>query len=216
MDDSVTAGFIPVTDAQAETVKAVSETAGIAIAQSARVVEYVGEVLGDVPKNLVEVFVGEHLRFARFHIANFYSEKTAEILRRRKADIEPVSPSVAVPLLEAAFEESRPELQEIWAELIAAAMDASRSSRVRYRFIETVRQLDPLDALLLRHVKGAPQNVEPSAIEYWARLLSRGEGEIAVSMENLERLGCAKLNSLNHRWFYLTTFGNELLRVCED
>ena len=58
-------------------------------------------------------------------------------------DTQPVSPSLAVPLVRAAYAEDRPELQKFWAELIAAAMDPRRSSRVRLSFIETLKRFDP-------------------------------------------------------------------------
>ena len=91
--------------------------------------------------------------------AGQYDAWLDKILRRRQVDYpQPVSPSLAVPLLQAAYDESRPELQELWASLIAAAMDPARSGRVRLSFIDTLKQFDPLDALVLRGV--VPFSVE--------------------------------------------------------
>ena len=56
--------------------------------------------------------------------AIYYDGKISEILQRRNVQKpEPVSPSLAIPLISAAYDETRPELQQIWAELLAAAMD---------------------------------------------------------------------------------------------
>jgi hypothetical protein len=49
-----------------------------------------------------------------------------------------------------AYDESRPGLGEMWAELIAAAMDPTRSGRVRLTYNENLKRFDPLDALVMR------------------------------------------------------------------
>jgi Abortive infection alpha len=56
---------------------------------------------------------------------------------------------LGIPLLRAAYDEGRPELQDIWAALIAAAMDPERMGRVRISFIDTLKRFDPLDARVL-------------------------------------------------------------------
>jgi hypothetical protein len=43
----------------------------------------------------------------------------------------------------------RGELQDIWAKLLAAAADPARAKSFRLRFIETAKQMDPLDAVVL-------------------------------------------------------------------
>jgi hypothetical protein len=74
-------------------------------------------------------------------------EKIAEKAKAKNkargvADTERVSLVIALPLLEAAAEESREELQDLWARLLAAAMDPGRSGQVRRVFIEIVKQMD--------------------------------------------------------------------------
>lgn len=79
------------------------------------------------------------------NILNRYSEK----LKRRK--VNPIRPplSVLLPLLEAAQDESREELREIWAALLAAAADPARSHLFRRDFIDVAKRLEPVDALVL-------------------------------------------------------------------
>jgi hypothetical protein len=62
--------------------------------------------------------------------------------------IEP-SPSIAIPLLEAAVDEDRRVLKDLWTRLLANACDPNRHTRVRLAFIELLKRLDPLDAEIL-------------------------------------------------------------------
>jgi Abortive infection alpha len=205
------ASLIPVTDAQAELGKAAIEEGG-------KLGRYVGRILGDVPSDMVQVFIGQHLRFARILIADSYDRRIRAILERRHARTEPLSPSVAIPLIQAAYDESRPDLQELWAALIATAMDPARSDRVRLRFIDTLKQFDPLDALVLRELgdrnavgKASGSTTTRSLVQ----TLGRTVDEIRVTVDNLERLRCA-YHSNDPDDFYTTNFGRELLRACAD
>jgi hypothetical protein len=203
------ASIIPVTDAQAKLGKTAIEEGG-------KLGRYVGRILGDVPSDMVQVFIGQHLRFARILIADSYDRRIREILERRNAKTEPLSPSVAIPLITAAYEESRPELQAFWAALIAAAMDPARSDRMRLAFIGTLKQFDPLDALLLRQLPTLPGNQEPFAAQFWATRLGVGLNAVLVSVDNLNRLGCITILPANNKQLPLTPYGQELLRTCED
>lgn len=203
------ASLIPMTDAQAELAKTAVEETG-------KLGRYVARILGDFPSDFIQVAAGQHFRFARVIIADGYDRKITAILDRRNAKVAPVSPSIGVPLLEAAYEEMRPELQDLWAALIAAAMDDARAPRLRLRFIETVKQMDPIDALILKERARQSGGLQPNAVDYFVRFLSRGPDEIAVSAENLERLGCFIINPAQRNHFNLTAYGRELVRACSD
>jgi hypothetical protein len=60
-------------------------------------------------------------------------------LADRGEPTEPPSLSLLLPILVAAAEESRDELQDLWARLLAAAADPSRARSFRIQFIETVK-----------------------------------------------------------------------------
>jgi hypothetical protein len=72
--------------------------------------------------------------------------------RGAQGPFEEISPSIAVPLIEAAADESREELAELWAKLLAAAADPARKGRVRLEFATTLKQMDPLDAKVLETI----------------------------------------------------------------
>jgi hypothetical protein len=80
-----------------------------------------------------------------------WRRRTEEILRERDVqDVIELSPNMAVALVEGAQEEGREQLMELWARLLANAMDPNLNS-VRQSFIEAVKNMDPVDAIVLRH-----------------------------------------------------------------
>ena len=118
---------------------------------------FLREMFGTVPEDMVALLGGDWLKVRR-------ATNMAEMLRRAREKIkgrcisepQPVSLTVALPLLRAAADESRPELQDIWARLLANAADPSRSGRVRQSFIDAVRQMEPVDALALLKLSESP------------------------------------------------------------
>jgi hypothetical protein len=82
--------------------------------------------------------------------------ETRERLRDRGVvDPEPPSLKYAIPILEAAADEENEELEDLWSCLLAAAMDASRPDGMRQLFIQVVKQLDPMDAILADRLAAA-------------------------------------------------------------
>jgi hypothetical protein len=73
------------------------------------------------------------------------TRKTKQILHDRDVKEQQELPEdIAIPLLEAAQGESREELQELWARLLANAMDPERAQDVLPDFITTVSRLQPI------------------------------------------------------------------------
>jgi len=68
---------------------------------------YIGWVLGKAPADLAGVLGGDWLAQVRIRSLARYKERTEEILKARGVtDATPVSPSLAVPLLRAAADET--------------------------------------------------------------------------------------------------------------
>jgi hypothetical protein len=109
-----------------------------------------------------------------------------------------VSPSIAVPLIEAAINEERPELADLWARLLAAAMDPNRQRTVRQNIIETLKQMEPLDAAILQAVyTNAGAQWSPNGRDALAQRLQIQQDEVLVSFGNLADLPCISFgNSL--------------------
>ena len=117
-------------------------------------------MLGELPANLVGILaykVGIRLDETYHDRVRRYDElvaATREHLKRRgqKEPFEKPTPALALPLISAAIDEDREELKDLWARLLASAMQPGRKNRVRQSFIATLKELDPLDALCLRAI----------------------------------------------------------------
>jgi hypothetical protein len=142
---------IGVTDEQAKAVQSIATFGTTVVTESSKLVQYMGRVLGTIPHDAVGLIIGDPLGVVRTAIAAQYDLLLTKIFERRRVkQTQPVSPSLAIPLLRAAYEEGRPDLQALWASLIASAMDPNRSGRVRLSFIDTLKRFDPLDAVVLK------------------------------------------------------------------
>ena len=81
-----------------------------------------------------------------------WRRRTEQILRERDVqEVIELSPNVATALIAGAQEEGREELMELWARLLANAMDPSMNS-VRHSFIEAVKKMDMRDAVVLQYI----------------------------------------------------------------
>jgi hypothetical protein len=215
-------GLSTFTDEQAKAVTAVANFGATTVIEVSDLARYMGRIVGTVPEDAVGLVIGDPLHFVRAAIAAKYDEWITAIHSRRGVkNTQPVSPSVAIPLLRAAYDESRSDLQALWAALIAAAMDPARSGRVRLSFIETLKRFDPLDALVLKARYDNSGGLSPSAVEYLAASLRQPQHEITLSVENLEVLKCAVIQphpttGYPSGNFYLTNHGRALVQACTD
>jgi Abortive infection alpha len=111
---------------------------------------FLERVLGDAPENLINYLGGDWLRVRR-------AENLVKFMRRAKDRREawgveaPISPSLmaTLPRFRSAADERHEWLRDLWARLLAAAMDPSRTNLVRQRFAEAIRILDPPDTRVL-------------------------------------------------------------------
>ena len=83
-----------------------------------------------------------------------FQEAMARLADRHVQDPIPASLSVALPILQGAADEDRDELVDLWARLLANAMDPNLNS-VRQSIIDAVKKMDPVDAVVLQHVHEA-------------------------------------------------------------
>jgi hypothetical protein len=147
----------------------------------------------------------------------------ARMMRRAKERLEArgvknpqaANLTIALPILHAAADESREELQALWAKLLANAMDPSRVSRVRGAFIEVAKRLEPLDAAVLSNVQErGGGHADGNVRNTFAALLKVSRDEVDVSVENLVSLRLLKLTHPPDA--VIDAFGREFLRAVED
>jgi hypothetical protein len=133
------------------------EAAKEAVKETAKLTRELGgflsKVFGTLPQDTVGVLGGDWLHHIRIRNAYRLQRRTEEILSGRDAGrkTEPLSPSVAIPLLKAAQDESREEIQELWARLLANAMDRDRPQLNRV-FIDVLKELDVLEARIIKRL----------------------------------------------------------------
>jgi hypothetical protein len=128
-------------------------------------------------------------------------------------EAEPASLSIALPIIRAAADESRDELQDIWARLLAAAMDPSRKNQVRLELVETVQKMDPLDAALMQKIaESSAYAINPGP--GLAEKLGATADEIELSTQNLVALGLIIQTGGDER--ALTVKGRVLIRAIQD
>jgi hypothetical protein len=117
-------------------------------------------------------------------------ERAGEIIKERGAnpDVE-TPPEYLEDIIQAAQDNNVQELRELFARLAAAAVDPNRRQGYRCEFVDIVKRMEPIDALVLPAMVNA--NVGgPNWVEAVRKQVDRDPAEIQLSAVNLERLGC--------------------------
>jgi hypothetical protein len=180
------------------------------------------KALGSTPEDLVGYFGGDRLRVRRIeNMARMMFEARERLTARGVEDTKPATLSIALPILQGAADEDREELVDLWARLLANAMDP-KLNNVRHSFIDAVKVMDPPDALVLRYVK--QNNVAVIAvgetevlssthgIANIARATSFNADTIEVSSRHLLALSLFDQHQNNN--YYLNALCREFLRAC--
>jgi hypothetical protein len=177
---------------------------------------FLRETFGTVPQDVVGLLGGDWLKVRRAKNLAEIIEKTKEKLEARhvKPD-EPASPSLIIPILVAAADESRAELQDLWASLLAAAADPARSKSFRIGFIEIAKKLDPLDAVVLAKANGLNAAIDLGTRGAIATAVPASRDEVDVSIENMKKLGLFVDGDIRSTVF-VTPLGRELLRAVKN
>ena len=205
-DDSL----IPISDEQAkllqELIKAARDTSG-----------YFADIFGETPKDLFALLVGDRVKAKRIERLAMLWQRTRERLREREiAEPEPPSLKYAIPLLQAAADEENEEMQDLWSRLLAAAMDPKRPNAMRQSFIQTVKQMDPMDALVFKVIRDNGNGPWiPSGRDVIAGKLGCSIDEVVVSFQHLAELNCISFTDSSGPRIqpYMKSFGTLLMNV---
>ncbi len=162
---------------------------------------------------MVGLLGGDWLRVRRAeNLTRIVAKLSERLIARGIETTQPASPSIVQPMLIAAADESRDELQDIWARLLAAAADPARAKSFRLVFIEIAKKMDPLDvaALQLAHQSGGRFTGELKI--KLAEQLKATRDEIEVSVGNL-----LNLRLVSHAADApVSALGREFVRVISD
>jgi Abortive infection alpha len=179
---------------------------------------YLAAVFGSVPHDLVGAMGGDWLHETRRRNIAQLQANTDKLLDaiavERRTEI---SGSVFLPLIDACIDEGRPELQALWAALLANAMvDGGR--KVRRDFFDAVKRMEPADAHILNAL-GEIQARGGGNADEWMRQLTHeakkpgiSDIDLWVSIEALLELKCFRLHPAHLP--EVTPFGFALLGAC--
>jgi len=144
-------GSLPISDEQARAAQEVAKAIQVALKAFQGLGGFLRDTFGTVPEDLVGILGGDWLKVRRIeNVARIVYKAMERMKARGVKPNEPASLSLSLPIIVAAADESRDELQDLWARLLAAAADPNRSKSFRLAFIEAAKKMDPLDAAVLR------------------------------------------------------------------
>jgi hypothetical protein len=186
-------------------IEATAKTTGKALDLVRDAAQPIGDLYG--------LLIGDHVHAARSRRLDAITRKTRKILKDRDlSETAEIAEQIAIPLLEAAQGEPRAEMQDLWARLLANAMDPARRDDVRAEFITLMKFLEPVDALVLNEFAVAKDNhLQYSKL---AERLHVRHSAVEVSIGQLETARLIRLNSGNGD-HYLTGLGKEFLLACQ-
>ncbi len=155
--------------------------------------------------------IGDRINAQRERQLDALARKTKKILRDRDAKEEhPVPEQIAVPLLEAAQGETREEIQDLFAALLANAMDPAYTNDVRPEFIATVKALQPQDAKIFKVVSSQDSFAYERMKQHFPGVR---DNSIRLSIEHLTNLHLLRQLS---GWLNLTPYGREVMIACDS
>jgi hypothetical protein len=144
--------------------------------------------------------------------------KTKKVLEERGVEPDEVAPVDMIPLLAAAQDESRDELLEIYARLLAAAADPARRGGARRQFIEIAREMEPIDVAVLEKTRDAGDTrVNPTRFAFFAEQLQVPADNVLNAMAALKHLGLLENETnLNAQLFpRLSPLGRQFLAAID-
>ena len=216
-------------EAVTETAKAVQEVAktGRALIEPGTdLAKYVARVLGTVPEDVVGFLVGDPLHELRQHTLTGILRAVFEKLRKRGVETaKPIRPGPGKEAFEAASLETDETLQDMWAELLANAMDPNNDTSLQRVFIETLKQFEPHDVLFCQLLgtnlskEGVIEKDTYFTYDGLADHFDLRETQAELSARHLLKLGCIKPTrhiqfDIIDSGFELSTLGIELYLAC--
>ena len=134
------------------------------------------------------------------------AEKAERLVDKNKASLRVLPNSFLIPLLRESGDVDDENLQDAWAQLLAASIEDDVAQHTG--FVHLLKQLVPIDAQVIRSMLqvGFCKDDEERTQAISDNLTVSAE-TVKVSLANLERL---RIIALGH----LTSFGSSFLRVC--
>jgi len=161
-------------------------------------IEFAKTLVGGAAKQFGEILadLGAYWRYKNFLNLR---DKVADIHRKRKFEGKPtpIPPRYALPLIEKASMEDEPQLQDMWAGLIANFQDPRKRLNPRKIYFEILSEFEPLDTAILLFLAENRSTINEDDekgqllnAELLAEKLECDSEEVKLALSNLFRLGC--------------------------
>jgi hypothetical protein len=167
------------------------------------------EGVGDV-RAFVNNLKGFRQQLQEQNLLAFSKTLMALLSGKPHTSLRHVPAHMTLSVLEEASYEDDPKIHELWAGLLATAMDPASANKPRRVFISILRSMDPTDVTILRFLvsryqQGAiveigdlyntfPQTTDPIP----------SENSLRLSFDNLARLGCLQYDDERGKSNYVT------------
>lgn len=153
-------------------------------------VQEVGKFVARIPRAINAAFSG----LDRWILNKEYAiDETKKLLAQKLADVDPEKivepePYVAVPAIQAiSYSMNSEELRNLYANLLAKAMNSDTKNMVHPSFVEMIKQMSPTDALIFSHIITAP--IRPLIT---IKIVSPNDGGERIFVEN-----CSWINTIS-------------------
>ncbi|HMH43603.1 MAG TPA: Abi-alpha family protein [Pyrinomonadaceae bacterium] len=109
------------------------------------------------PLETVMGILNDKLQFMRWERKLRLAQRGREIIDKRgiEGPLRPIPYKLALPIIENASLEDNDELQDLWANLLASAVDPNFDGVIRTAYIDIIRQLEVIDVHVLNVVHKA-------------------------------------------------------------
>ena len=222
-------------DEVTETAKAVQETAKTA-RSGIEATQALGRFVSRITTEPLETVMGilnDKLQFMRWERKLRLAERGREILHQRgiQGPLRPIPYKLALPIVEHASLEDNDELQDLWANLLASAVDPKFEGLIRSAYIDIIKQLEVVDVHILNAVyeshkqwseeeRSREKKPQPprfhlvSGVDI-SKKLSISSAVYENSIDNLIRVRCLACHLvINCGQVYITSFGVSFVEAC--
>ena len=190
----------------AKAVQEVAKTTSDAICLTDKFSNFLGRIFGPSLQDIGDV---AHLKTQYWKLKNAvaFQEKVERLLEERGVEnIKHINARVGIPLIEAAVNEDRDELQELWAQLMASTISPESFLNAQRSHIEALKEFEPKDAETLSVLRTLFSRALSEEKNTWAKIGNYNElVRTWRSIRNLERLRIIELAKENEKIFSSAT-----------
>jgi hypothetical protein len=172
----------------------------------------------DIAENALGEIGGRWISETRARNRARLRARTEAILNSRGAQMSAdPSPSITIPLLSAAQDEGREELLDLWAHLLATALNPASNENYRREFVGIARELEPIDAACLPRLEAGATKAWRFRRESMAKALNKSQDGVDLALRNLAKLGLIDLEKMESSDFrsFVTPLGRQFLAAID-